>query len=278
MFDKIRQIVYAASLSEKTQNTYIFYDNIDDIERLLFDNKFYESVAAYRSNRKIFRGDSSIANHLAAVAIPGIRKSQNTSNIYTRLMSDILSSWKQYPKRTRSFICSTSAKEASLYVEPNQTSSKHYFCVFPENDTLIGLCPKNDIWNSFESGLHFSSMNAFNHIMIQFFSNVLGISSDDITPIFLKDNDVILDFFDKVEKQYRQNPDINLLPYAIRNYHNELISGKSIVDILNEKMSPENNGFSLINIQQLPKYKNRECWFSSKCLMIRNDIIEKIIQ
>jgi hypothetical protein len=75
------------------------------------------------------------------------RVSANTSNVYT-LLIDNLRSWSEYPKRSRSIICSTSAFNAAGYGVHNPPHQ-----VFPEDGAKIGVAPRSDIWNSFEKGL-----------------------------------------------------------------------------------------------------------------------------
>ena len=66
------------------------------------------------------------------------RKSANTSNYYTVLFSDILPSWKKFPRRDESWICTTSFNEAVGYGK--------VYGVFPLGDPLLGICPKQDMW------------------------------------------------------------------------------------------------------------------------------------
>ena len=70
---------------------------------------------AYNSEFEIYRwvslkhpGEIIYSNSLTAM-----RKSANTKNWYTLLMDNILPEWAAYPKRSQSFICSTSERRAN---------------------------------------------------------------------------------------------------------------------------------------------------------------------
>ena len=69
-----------------------------------------------------------------SILTPGERVSQNTNNIYTTLFSDILPSWKDYPPRNKSFICTSDYSTALAFGQP------YSYVVLPKNGTNIGIC------------------------------------------------------------------------------------------------------------------------------------------
>jgi hypothetical protein len=85
-------------------------------------------------------------------------------NIYT-LLFDNLSSWKKFPKRSRSIICSTDRGIADSY------GSGQVYRVYPFDGSNIGVCPDNDIWNSF-----FDDQTDFNSFTLDSFiiNTVIG--------------------------------------------------------------------------------------------------------
>lgn len=93
--------------------------------------------------QKIYRGsnshwDVSVGDPYGAKEP---RRSANTSNHYT-LWMDNSKQWKGFPKRSRSFVCTTLLDTAIGY--GHQT----YF-VIPFDDAPIGVCSKTDLWWSF---------------------------------------------------------------------------------------------------------------------------------
>jgi hypothetical protein len=101
-------------------------------------------------NSKIYRGTfNSSSTFLGDSNLGKERKSANTSNYYT-LYLDNAPEWKGYPKRSRSFICSTDKSNAqgfgSLYL------------VLPYDDANIGIVPTADLWHAFEGEADLGSL------------------------------------------------------------------------------------------------------------------------
>jgi hypothetical protein len=71
------------------------------------------------------------------------RKSANSLNYYT-IWIDNNPAWKEYPKRSKSFICSTNLTTASSYGNDNT------FLIIPADNAKIGICPEYDLWMSFK--------------------------------------------------------------------------------------------------------------------------------
>jgi hypothetical protein len=84
-----------------------------------------------------------------------VRMSENTSNFYTMLMSN-LPSWKDWPRRNRSFICSTEESKAAGhaidYGKPSATfnsqSENQTYVIIPCNGSKIGEVGEADIWGT----------------------------------------------------------------------------------------------------------------------------------
>jgi hypothetical protein len=68
------------------------------------------------------------------------RVSANTENYYT-LWMDNSEVWKGYPKRSKSYICSSSPKVAESF-------GTVHFVLIPDN-AKVAICPGDDLWNSF---------------------------------------------------------------------------------------------------------------------------------
>ena len=101
-------------------------------------NKWHQGHRIYRNCHD--HGDIFIAE-------PEIRTSSDTSNEYTVLISELLPSWRSFPKRNRCFIGSTCSFIADEYTGPLRST----YCVFPLNRSEIALCSKRDMWESFPS-------------------------------------------------------------------------------------------------------------------------------
>ena len=75
------------------------------------------------------------------------RKSANTRNWYTLLFDHVLPAWQNYPKRSKSFICTTNMSTAQNYAALGGNDG---FQVHPVGNPIIGVCPRGDIWRSFD--------------------------------------------------------------------------------------------------------------------------------
>jgi hypothetical protein len=68
------------------------------------------------------------------------RTSANTENYYT-LWMDNASAWKGWPKRSKSYICTSRPSTADVYGDV-------HFVLVPD-DLKVGVCPNSDLWTSF---------------------------------------------------------------------------------------------------------------------------------
>ena len=118
---------------------------------ILLKTDYSQAFENFKQEKCIFRGVTLQASkkffHYSVVT-PGLKVSENaTYNLYTRLFSGILPSWNNFPRRNRSFICSSSINKALQY----SGSYDNIYAVFPKNNSKIGVCPESDIWISFKN-------------------------------------------------------------------------------------------------------------------------------
>ena len=132
----------------------------------------------------LYRGvDKQLQLQIGDTNIGAPRKSANTKNYYT-LWVDNSPMWKDFPKRSRSFICTTDKEYASSFGE--------IYLVIPFDNAQIGICPSGDFWFSFEGTSDLSRLNitidgiftAFLDLEIVNYGDVNNIDSEDYT--FLK--------------------------------------------------------------------------------------------
>lgn len=225
----------------------------------------------------IYRGchdKDPVIGHEYVVATPGLRKSQNTTNEYTMLMSDVLPAWKEYPKRTRSFICTNSIDRVDNYVRNLEDA----FLVLPKNGAKIGVCPKGDLWFSFKNG-GIDNLNYFNLAMnkicdyVYLYSNLEKKYEYDMgTPKGLikilqsaslfdaMNNHGIYPFIDKMIDKCSDE-----------FFSDENPSDVSMYQCVEKCLDPTLNGFQLMSTSDMSweSYNNEEVWTDSKCLFIQ---------
>ena len=245
----IEKILLAERLNDNTRSRYIYLENIEDIKKALTLPEFSQAVEAHKNGVGIYRGHPSMNDYFGAVVTPGTRISQNTSNIYTRLFSDILPSWHNFPKRNKSVICTNSKDTAESY------GYESYFYIFPRNNTKIAIAEGTDIWYSFSYGkfkkympnISVNGLSEFNEEFIQYFQKYAGLYQ-----VLLKNQqygEISSDERDKILKITEQN----IVPQIINIFAN---GAKQ--DILKLFTNCENQVLALYDND-----KNMEKWVDS---------------
>ena len=199
-----------------------------------------EAVACAKKGNILYKG-FTILDEYAFRIDPSkkARVSANTSNYYTLLM-DNLPVWKDYPKRSRSLICSTNKSGANCFGTT--------YAIFPVNGSRIGICPKEDMWDILFVNKH--SIDGMNE-----FYNDSGISDKSyeqfITSMFQK-KDVL---------------EQNFYPYCPSVSH-DIMNTKSeaeLISVLNKWYDPTRLKFKLTTTANIPSSKKtREVWTDGK--------------
>jgi hypothetical protein len=204
-----------------------------------------------------------------------IRISRNTSNYYTLLL-DTFSVWKNYPKRSKSLICSTHLVMSMSFGKVS--------IVIPVNGSKIGIVPTYDIWSGFEnSGLYIlKQLDVFNQIIDSMFKfylkksdywNMTGedlINSIDLIGNKLREDNNYEKFTHILKHiNYFSEHDIIEILKFIKDFKTSSYSNLSIY--LSKFMSPDRNRFELITTKEqnvLEKHDKNEVWTDGKCLTI----------
>jgi len=158
-------------------------------------------------------------------------------NFYTILI-DNLTTWKGYPKRSKSVVCGSDMEMVSA------RSGRHYI-VLPENGSKIGVCPAYDIWFSFQELEDKDIMNL-----------------DEF-------NDLLYDVWGKqIPKTYQE-----MIKQEVVNYHvlEQFFGGYErtdnfVTDYLNRILDPDKNGFELIKSGH-EMGDGHEVWTEGDCLL-----------
>lgn len=185
------------------------------------------------------------------------RRSSNTSN-HTTLLMDNLPSWKGYPKRSQSIICSTQLSYARSY--------GYVYYIYPSDACKFGVVDSGDVWGGFYKAFGVGDTSRL--IGVETFNKLLSaIKIKDKTYSGMKSDliryfeiDTIRNFNkmkDETDKSsediihelsyiYNDRRDIPLL-YSFIKEHLTLYSktgnGLTIIDHLNKYMSPKYNKF-----------------------------------
>ncbi len=222
----------------------------------------------FKEEQEIWRGVKSHDYGDIVVVSPGTRISQNVNNLYTRLLSDILPDWKDYPKRSQSFICTNSKNLSSLY--------GNSYLIFPENGAKIGICPRADIWDSFRLTLNHPSIPEFVAEIRAILSIANEKSLESINNLLVDGTvEEIMLALDRATKFLHTSIGITSI-YDIR-MKDEFINNKNLtlLDYIQKQLDPIKNNFSLTTIEQykLPSDSQRELWTDATCLMVKEETV-----
>ncbi len=274
IFKYFDNIIMSKSLNENKTNS---YKKISDEKELinLFKEDYSEALQQYKKGKIIYRGAKKYLtkNDLAVIVTPGIRISQaNVPNIYTILLSELFDSWKKFPKRNRSHICSLSLISAQEF------SDTIYF-VFPKNGTKIGVCPRNDIWYSFNTKYNKSS-DTLSYMILFIFSLILNYDIDKIKEDFKNSYKTANLFkeFDNVIDNASKNKRQKYLNVFNKNYYSNSLFSDFIKFVeINKKSNflkflEENvfnsKDFKIVNVSDLSTIIDnyKEVWFEGDAI------------
>jgi hypothetical protein len=220
-----------------------------------------------RNGISIYRGMLNNDDYLYIKPTDYVRISQNTNNIYTTII-DNSPYWKEYPKRSKSIVCSTNFYTSEQYGD--------IYIVIPFNNSNWGVCSSNDIWVSFDyirNVLNFYNMEDFNLIIGNMISKEkLPTDQNELLDILKNINyeNIIIDNYSDIEFNNLEKTIYNLL----KDYNN-------LYDLLIDITKPDINKFELMTYDKLNIYKeyyvNNEIWTDSECILIKYDLFNKLI-
>lgn len=233
------------------------------------------------------RGDFAIGDPTDSV-----RVSRNTTNEYTLLL-DNLPSWKEYPKRSNSFICGTAGNRG--YVKG---FGSYLYYVFPYNNTTIGVCPNEDLWQSFHAHgqekwsdiIQSEYMQGFELSYVSYWlnrvMNKFGIDYNEID--FNSFKKAAAELYKKMKEEVEQKKDemseeqMEKNIYYIGSFYRLTSKYKSIFSFLEEVIHPKKNNFFTTNETGIAEFSNeaREIWFSNKAIFVEyfkiDDFMEQL--
>lgn len=217
------------------------YIKEEDAKELLL-TKCSQALEQYKKGHIIWRKVAKFQDRFGIVDPSKHRErySANTYNYYTLIMNNH-PMWKDYPKRE--IICSGGNGDRAKGQSPSSWS--YLFFVFPFNGAKVGICPKDDVWDSFEKvrELGFVDMDDFNSILMN--------------------RDFTHDDWERFEKELKQT------------IYSDKYGGVESDDItwydkITDVLDPENNDFKVVNISNynLTKSDDVEVWLDSKCVLV----------
>ncbi len=246
-------------------------DDMSYVQKLL-SSDFSEAFRLWKNGVRLYR--SSADNGMVDLATPFFRTSAGTGNEYTLLISEILPSWRNYPKRNYCIICAGNRSSAKEYQEPGRA----IYCVLPKNGASIAIAPTADMWYSFSilRKYEIDTLDDFNRKLVSFLSSASGMPQNAIEQIF-QDSDVpaVLQLFKDIEADAK-----TLKRTSLPKFEDFLVSGLNIGEplamLLDRLLSPDANGFSVCRISEVAEVKT-EAWTSSDCLFLDEKMLAQFL-
>jgi len=265
-------------------------------------SKYLQSISK-PSSAKIFRGFKGINSHIKGPIGPNDintsvgkidsnkmnRVSANTFNYYT-LWMDNHPSWSEFPKRSKSLVCSTNLITASNYARKSYAQ-----LMIPADSNKIGICSDDDLWTSFDalSDMAENSVSRDRHFTMDTFMTVLyyglsglGIPESEVSSLqtnyskfeaALKratraDIQKIIESLDDADFGERKYKDLEKLLGVLE--HNNL---NNLHALFERGLDPSSNNFKVTAAGSFKISDNDvEVWVQGQCYTIDTMYIEKV--
>jgi len=222
------------------------------------------SVNRYRKNHiAIYRGirdNSPNIKYINPMYNSTNRISANSQNYYT-LWIDNNEKWKDFPKRSKSLICSSSISVAEDFGKAH--------VVIPLINCRIGVCPKDDLWFSFEKT---------SNVTIDTINNVIFEIAKEQNIVELTSNRGRIDnYHDLIVGLNKINVDDlvigNSYYYSLNTYFKEF----GVVGFFDKVLDPHSNNFKITDWKNFDVVGKKEIWFSAPSLLLTYKMFIEIV-
>lgn len=224
---------------------------------------------------RIYRGMKSTGILVAGDGNLLNRMSANTDNYYT-LWIDNMKAWSKFPRRSKSFICSTNS------VEPKSYGSLYQ--VIPLENQPIGICPTPDFWGGFdrihdvpEDLAYGNSLPGFNSLVKNVGNYCAAVTEAQTSAKNLSETNYE-EFRAKIEEmdvalKSISDGDVAMAPKWYHELMEEIATHGSFPNYLNWLLDPKGNEFGIINANRYHASSTNEVWLSGKVLFIPDNIV-----
>lgn len=233
------------------------------------------ALAQAEKGNRIYRGSPNAAPIVITDPTTAERISRNTSNEFTLLITYILPSWKNYPKRTRSIICSEDYHIAAGYARNGAA-----YIVLPIGDPVVGIAPSNDIWDSFK--ISPPEFNSFFAEAVERFRKFFPTAKLPYEFNTAEDVMTVLNAFDQAvktnpNKAWDWSKDMEYIGgWGTRSLVGIMTSGNCVAG-LDAYFGAAANGFDAVPLSKYESGRKRELWISSPAVLIKEDYFNQIM-
>lgn len=258
---------YGLSTTQRTAYARKITTKLADIDAALeqYGPQIEVALKAFKEGRRIFRGVPSGAQAMIVDPTKVERKAANTFN-FMNIMQGSLPSWKGWPQRNRSLICTTSYKTAAAYGFDGR------FTVLPFGDPVIGIVPSDDWFRSFTQ---YGGPQWVNNELSNFYAGMYDVEHKARVPL-PETKPQFYAAIKQLQAWSQANPDkvkkiLQLNPGS--KFIKALLAEPSFVEGLNNLLDPATNGFKMMPMSTFKAGKDVEVWFSGPALLVHADVM-----
>ena len=245
--------------------------DISEIKSLL-DSDFQEAFLLWKNGGRFYRAAQSRGR--CALVTPLPRVAADAGNEYTLLISDILPSWRDFPKRNYCIICAGLRKSAEEYLAPG----KSVYCVLPRNGSRVAIAPSPDMWDSFPVLKKYGveTISDFNIELDAFLASVSCLTLSQAARLFAEsDAGAVLKLFGGIDAAPRPVNVGGVAGTLGCFLASGLNDGRTIISLLDELLSPRANGFISAPLAEI-RTITTEAWTSSECLFLDEALLQSL--
>jgi hypothetical protein len=256
-----------------------YRDKITSKKRINLESylpKIELAIAQYKQGNTIWRGVPSKTPIMLVDHSKVERRAANTAN-YMNILQSMLPSWKGYPPRNKSFICSEHRGYAANFLS---FKAQQPHIVLPIGDPVIGIAPTQDWWGSFTCELDVPTINYMLNCMFRAASEV-----DDATVTRQLSSDPVqmiedLKFVDYVRRT--NGPKLRGELNDIGSYMQPIVDNMMSMPVLTwveEILDPTDNEFSKTTLSQFSNaHSGYELWSSAPAVMMQQYVLDDLIE
>ena len=218
---------------------------------------------------------------------------------YHEIFMDSLKRWQSFPKRGKSVVAySDKDKEMN-----DDGVDKVPYVMIPYDDTIVGVCPKGDITESFPNvainlGIKFENFNEGLNLLLNIFNNPQG-TIDQTTKKLVKNElqsydtnyEVFREALDKVDNEFFTEEGSALLDEISTNPFNretedtvisiiQYLQAKDLklLNAIDKLFDPSENGFKFMPFSKFEPadHKDNEAWIADPCLLVKETAFDTL--
>lgn len=245
--------------------------SLSDAVELLHDNCSH-AMSIFSHDTAIFRGDrmnDSAGKMCSIISTANSRRKSagGIGNYYTEILDNI-PSMKDFPKRSRSLICSTKFADAEQY-------GTEVYVIVPFDTAKVGIVGKHDIWEVYVE--LFGHHLPINHVN-DFFKE-MGIKDD--WEDFEKFSDELKSGDEDAKSAFLNLPELKRV-FSKEELEKEYERCKDdFIGVLNDVYSPEKTGMQWCYAADLKKHdlvQRTELWIEGDVVSLSYDAFIKAIE